>query len=78
MSTATTFLPDVRAIGGTWDLHPIAHHRGEAVAEGRAVLQLDNIRWPFLPEGCLAGPHHTTWLLDGSILVCTGCGLDLS
>jgi hypothetical protein len=57
---------------------PVAYHGTgdhEYVWPGRPVVAGD---WPRLrPEDC-DSTYDTAWLMDGQILVCTGCGLDCS
>lgn len=56
--------------------HPVTHG-GAPIAGGRRVVQIPGIAFPLEPAKCsdLAG---TRWILDDLLLVCTGCGLDVS
>jgi hypothetical protein len=48
----------------------------EYVYPGRRVVELTLWDWPSTPENCEAAFNDTTWLLEGTVLVCNGCGLD--
>ena len=48
---------------------------GEFVAPGRRVVNLPGRTWASIPGECTAD-SDTEWLVDGKVLVCTGCGLD--
>lgn len=40
--------------------------------------EVQGTQWPFTPDTCEVSddPHHTEWILNGTTLVCVGCGLD--
>lgn len=61
--------PPVRQMMGYGHYNP--HHR-------EVVPDPDGNTWPYTPDTCEYGdePGHTRWILNNSILVCTGCGLD--
>jgi hypothetical protein len=50
----------------------------EFVWPGRRVLVIPGFpSWPYTPEDCPGTQEYgTRWLLDDSVLVCMGCGLD--
>lgn len=49
----------------------------EFVYPGRKVLQLTGLSWPHVPEECPGHAEYgTQWLLEDTVLVCRGCGLD--
>jgi hypothetical protein len=59
--------------------HEPAHHGGEYVYPGRAVLVLPGHEWPDSPERCTnADPLANDWHFDGRILTCRRCGLDVT
>ncbi len=67
--------------GASWG-HAPAHHAGEYVYPGRAVLILPGHQWPAVPEQCRPNTD-TDWYGqdpdgDASVLVCRLCGLDVS
>ncbi len=68
---------DVTSIG-TWEPTPPLHHLGGYIAPGRHVLQLHSQTWAFRPENCQSGDFDNTWYLDGQLLLCNGCGLDVT
>jgi hypothetical protein len=51
-------------------------HQGGRVALGRRIARLPDRQWPHDPEKCHGGHLDTTWILDGAVLICNGCGLD--
>ncbi|EIU24785.1 hypothetical protein MA5S0921_2726 [Mycobacteroides abscessus 5S-0921] len=66
------------AAGGSWDPRLPEHHGPDQdyIAPGRRVAHLPGFSWPNTPEKCIAGHLDTVWVLDGQLLLCTGCGLD--
>ena len=69
--------PDLTGTAITWaDEEPAYHGAGESVAPGRRVAIVPGRIWPSTPEDCPAGLGETEWLAGGTLLVCTGCGLD--
>lgn len=47
------------------------------VYPGRKVLELTGLEWPHAPEECPGTDEYgTEWLLENTVLVCKGCGLD--
>lgn len=69
-------IPDLSEIGASWDERLPKWHGDDLVAIGRRVARLPGVVWPYEPEDCLAGPQDTKWILDGQVLLCTGCGID--
>lgn len=73
-------IPDLSEIGGHWDNRIVLwHHDGldrGPVCPGRRIARLPDREWPNDPEKCTAGPTDTTWILDGRVLLCNGCGID--
>ncbi|MFA5709358.1 hypothetical protein [Mycolicibacterium sp.] len=69
-------IPDLSEIGGYWDPNPPGHHGGAYVAPGRLVARIPGRQWPHTPEQCTAGATDSEWVLDGRVLLCTGCGID--
>ncbi|BBX82166.1 hypothetical protein [Mycolicibacterium aubagnense] len=69
-------IPDLSEIGGHWDPRQPAHHQGAYVVPGRRVARIPGRQWPHTPEECSAGHTDTEWILDGQVLLCTGCGID--
>ena len=75
--------PSLDGTAITWGDEP-EHHGGEFVFPGRRVAVIPGRIWPSAPEECphgafeLSNPAvpHTEWLAGGTLLVCTGCGLD--
>ena len=82
MTTAqydSTDIPDLSEIGGRWDNRRIVEwHSSDKnpVARGRRIARLPGYYWPYDPEDCTAEVHDTIWILDGKVLLCTGCGID--
>jgi hypothetical protein len=73
--TAPYEAPDLTGTAITWGDAP-ATHGGEYVYPGRRVAVIPGRVWPSTPEVCEAGMLDTEWLAGGTLLVCTGCGLD--
>jgi hypothetical protein len=49
----------------------------EYVFPGRKILELTGHEWPHSPEECPGQAEYgTQWLMEDTILVCKGCGLD--
>jgi len=73
-------IPDLSKIGGHWDDRVVQWHGSgierEAVYPGRRIARLPDRDWPNEPEECTAGLTDTIWILDGTVLLCTGCGID--
>lgn len=69
-------IPDLSEVGGHWDERPVAWHSGAPVCPGRRIARIPGRDWPSEPEGCTAEPTDTTWILDGRVLLCNGCGID--
>ena len=71
-------IPDLSEIGGHWDPRPVEYHGPgrEFVCPGRRIARLPDREWPHEPEDCTAGLTDTTWILDGQVLLCNGCGMD--
>ena len=73
-------IPDLSEIGGHWDdRHVEWHGTGldrEHVAPDRRIARIPGRDWPNEPENCTAGITDTTWILDGKVLLCNGCGID--
>lgn len=73
-------IPDLSEVDGHWDDRPVQwHHSGldrTAVCPGRRIARIPGYDWPHEPEDCTAGMCDTTWILDGKVLLCTGCGID--
>jgi hypothetical protein len=73
-------IPDLSEIGGHWDARIVEWHgRGVErtfVASGRRIARIPGYDWPAEPEACTAGLTDTMWILDGRVLLCTGCGVD--
>jgi hypothetical protein len=68
-------------IGGHWDPRPVHYHgAGELnrirVAPGRKVAWLPGVMWPNTPEECTADHLDTSWVANGKVLLCNGCGID--
>ncbi|MCV7174761.1 hypothetical protein [Mycolicibacterium sphagni] len=63
-------------IGGRWDDRRVEYHSPdqEFVYPGRKVAVIPGVVHPYTPEGCTA--EENMWILDGRLLLCTGCGLD--
>lgn len=59
-----------------------AHHGPDPVygyvAPGRVVVEVAGREWPSMPEACVAGDMDTEWVAEGAVLVCVGCGLDVT
>ncbi|WP_067697095.1 hypothetical protein [Nocardia jejuensis] len=72
------FTPDLSSLGAIWDPFPPAHHNGEYIAPGRLIAHFIGPQWTFIPETCQTGPFDTTWYLDGTLLLCNGCGLNVT
>lgn len=74
-------IPDLSEIGGHWDERPVRWHGSEqtgreAVCPGRRIARLPDREWPHEPEECTSKMGDTTWILDGRVLLCNGCGID--
>ena len=74
MSYAIDKLPDLSPLGGHWSIvtrPDIANGRLGKV--GRA--HFPDVEWPFEPDTC---PYFDkgAWYLDGTLLICQGCGCD--
>lgn len=67
-------LNDLSAIGGHWGERQPLHHHGDGIVTGRKVAHIQGITWDYEPENCEATKNQ--WILDGTVLICTGCGLD--
>jgi len=71
---------DLSEIGGHWDERLVTWHGpiGDRlfVVPGRRVACLPDRTWPHEPEDCTSEMGDTTWILDGQVLLCNGCGLD--
>lgn len=73
-----SLVPDLTAIGGQWDERIPRHHAGSSIGGRRCVAILPDRHWPDRPETCRAGHLDTVWLLNSRVLLCTGCGLDVT
>jgi hypothetical protein len=66
--------------GAQWGTQPARHGAGIDAAyiyPGRAVLELEGRTWTYTPGTCPRNGDYTTeWVLDGTVLICCGCGLD--
>ncbi|MFZ2240435.1 MAG: hypothetical protein WAV90_13035 [Gordonia amarae] len=60
----------------SWGRAP-KHHAGVPVSGGRRVGHYGYI-WPCEPETCSAGPTSTVWVRNGQVLLCRGCGLNVT
>lgn len=71
-------IPDLSEIGGRWDGRIVPYHGRDRdyVVPGRRIARIPGREWPNDPEKCTAGMRDTEWILDGRVLLCTGCGLD--
>lgn len=73
-------IPDLSEVGGYWDARPVEWHHDGAdrgyVCPGRRIARIPGYDWPSEPENCTAGMNDTTWILDGRVLLCNGCGID--
>jgi hypothetical protein len=67
---------DVSSRGYTWSTSSPTDHAGAFVWPGRRVLQIRGHVWPYPPSTCPMGDFDTQWLCEGTVLVCSGCGLD--
>ena len=62
--------------GAWWGRAPHNHGGRRYVYPGRAVLQLPGHSWPREPERCC--DHGGTWWATEDLLVCRGCGVDVT
>lgn len=69
-------IPDLSEVGGHWDERDVASHDGAYVTPGRRVARIPGVEWLHQPENCQAELGDTTWILDGQVLLCNGCGID--
>lgn len=73
-------IPDLSEIGGYWNNRPVFLHGSgmnrTGVCLGRRIAHIPDYNWPSEPETCTAGSTDTLWILDGRVLLCTGCGID--
>ena len=78
MSFALDHLPDLSPIGGRWTTTtiPASHTRDGHTREG-GLAELPGITWEYTPAEC-AGPPWGDWYLDGTVLLCPGCGIDIT
>lgn len=49
---------------------------GHFPGHNRQVVDVPDRTFPFTPDTCLVDLHKGEWINNGTILVCTGCGLD--
>ena len=70
------FEPDLSPIGGTWGKRQPEYHRDpmNRIALGRRIAHIQGIEWPYQPEDCQVDKNE--WILDGQVLICTGCGIN--
>ncbi|MFC9664901.1 hypothetical protein ACFVJ5_32140 [Nocardia sp. NPDC127606] len=67
-------LPDLSSLGGEWATVTVADCAwGHPVQVGRAMFP--DHEWPYEPRKC-PWDMPTAWYLDGSVLICLGCGVD--
>lgn len=62
-------------------VYPIHHSEPEhmeGIAPGRFVVDIPDRSWPTAPDRCRDYSGRGEWILDGSVLVCSGCGLDVT
>lgn len=45
---------------------------------GRQILQLPGVTHPFTPDTCRDVDAPGVWVLNGLVLLCSGCGIDCS
>ncbi|MFE3281371.1 hypothetical protein [Nocardia sp. NPDC059239] len=75
MSYAIDQLPDLAPLGGHWATATSRDAAfGHAVEIGQALLP--SVEWPYQPSQCPA--HRGTWYLDGELLLCDGCSIDIT
>ncbi|WP_331761076.1 hypothetical protein OG225_43290 (plasmid) [Nocardia sp. NBC_01377] len=73
MSYPTDQLPDISSLGGEWTLATVPEVAfGHPVQVGRAMFP--DHEWPYEPAKCTW--DQGTWYLDGTLLICMGCGTD--
>ncbi|MGW6842155.1 hypothetical protein [Streptomyces sp. NPDC054958] len=81
MTPATQTKPTAHA-GRIWDLSiPTETHGGSLSAANRHVLVVPGREWPHLPATCpVPDTAPGEWIGDGpdEVLVCGGCGLDVT
>jgi len=78
--------PDLTGTAITWGDEPRYHgsEYREYVYPGRRVASIPGRAWPNTPERCeiadefQPGHRETEWLAGGNLLVCIGCGLDVT
>ncbi|MGY1948634.1 hypothetical protein [Nocardia asiatica] len=73
MSYPIEELPDLSSLGGEWTTATVADCAyGTPVEVGRA--HFPDHEWPYEPQRC---PHgFSAWYLNGTLLLCLGCGTD--
>ena len=72
--TAPAIAPYQPLEGFNWNPAPVDHHGGAFVYPGRLALAGD---WPHTPATC-SDNFATAWDVTDRVLICTGCGLDVS
>ncbi|WP_433758140.1 hypothetical protein [Nocardia sp. CA-135398] len=73
MSYPIDQLPDLSSIGGTWTTVTVRDCAyGGPVRVG--VAQFPDWEWPYTPAKCPI--QHGSWYLNGTLLLCNGCGSD--
>ncbi|MGW5441444.1 hypothetical protein [Nocardia asteroides] len=78
MSYPLRELPDLSSLGGTWTTVTVADCAfGHPVQVGRA--NFPDHEWPYEPGICPCSSEiPTAWYLDGYLLLCLGCGTDVT
>lgn len=73
MSYAIDQLPDLSPLGGHWTTTT-----ARDIVDGRPVeiglAHLPGVEWPYQPANCPIA--RGSWYLDGTLLLCDGCGTD--
>lgn len=73
---AETPRPRLHDSGLKWG-RSTTNHAG-TFSESRAVLLVDGRPWSWQPEYCLNASPFGEWFDGGRVLVCPGCGLDMT
>ncbi|WP_040817368.1 hypothetical protein [Nocardia jiangxiensis] len=73
MSYQINELPDLSPLGGHWTLTTSPDDAYDDVPE-YGLAHLPGVEWPYQPADCTV--TEGTWYLDGTLLLCDGCGVD--